>query len=914
MANNPATTVTNPRIGKLIELEVSGRIKPEHQQELDTYRAQGLAPKKAASSLTETQGKNTGFYARALEADQNYLAASGKKDAAGNPVDIGPVGIAGDAARAVLPPGVVNSFASDERQKAEQAKRNFIAATLRAESGAAINAEEYANQEKIFFPQAGDSDEVIAQKAADRKVAMEALRASAGGGADQITRDKPTNDPAASGVVGRGDIGFNYEPPPSPLDDKQSAAYDAFWKANPDATADDLRAFGRSIGANIANADEIVKARAAGQGVAPASSAIYDFSDIDKARSEGGIAAGADVVVRGAADSASLGLSDEIAAAGNTLFGDRTMRENLARERYTDKFDETNSPWLRGIGQLAGAVAPVGVGAIGAGVRGARDTAILGGGLGAAYGFNSGDTLANRFMGAGAGLAAGSAGGLAIGKLSDFVGSRLARSRVNRAYDPAIDEGIATAEAAQAEGVPISRPIVDPKVRDRMSYLESSFGSGAPVQNSLAATERGIAERASTLAGGGTAQEPGMLGSAIQEAGDRFIDRSRSVGRRLYDRAASLAGDNTVLANDAIAKIDQHIAELSENANANGPQIAYLREIRADLANEAGAIPKSVASIRDLRTGLRGQINNRNLTATDAERRVGEVLDAARGDITRSLGDKSPEAVRAYERADKFWGERSDEIRQVVQRFIGKKDDKLSGEQVYSRIMSMAKPNGDSVRLRRMIDKLDPDERADFTATIASGLGRRSADEDFSPAVFINQARAISPAARRTVFGQDGAQSIENLIQVSKALKDTKASLNNSRSGVVVNWRDTLKNALGTGLPASAGAYMGGVPGGAAGVALGAAWTGAGIAIRNLSAKALMNPDLSRWLKNAVAQRDGVMINNYIARLGKIAKNNAPIRAEVTLLQDKLVAAANDNLGRAGSAAASPDRGPDQQQ
>ena len=43
---NPTQTVTNPRIGKLIELETAGRIKPEHQTELDTYRAQGLAPKK----------------------------------------------------------------------------------------------------------------------------------------------------------------------------------------------------------------------------------------------------------------------------------------------------------------------------------------------------------------------------------------------------------------------------------------------------------------------------------------------------------------------------------------------------------------------------------------------------------------------------------------------------------------------------------------------------------------------------------------------------------------------------------------------------------------------------------------------------------------------------------------------------
>jgi len=44
-------TVTNPRIAKLIELEAEGRIKPEHQQELNAYRAQNLAPPKPKGQI-----------------------------------------------------------------------------------------------------------------------------------------------------------------------------------------------------------------------------------------------------------------------------------------------------------------------------------------------------------------------------------------------------------------------------------------------------------------------------------------------------------------------------------------------------------------------------------------------------------------------------------------------------------------------------------------------------------------------------------------------------------------------------------------------------------------------------------------------------------------------------------------------
>src|SRR6478752_546678 len=97
---NPTTTVTNPRIAKLIELEVSGKIKPEHQTELDTYRAQGLAPKKTSgNTLTEYQGKSTGFYERAAGADKDFLNAGEGGS---------PLGYGGDIARATLPENMVN--------------------------------------------------------------------------------------------------------------------------------------------------------------------------------------------------------------------------------------------------------------------------------------------------------------------------------------------------------------------------------------------------------------------------------------------------------------------------------------------------------------------------------------------------------------------------------------------------------------------------------------------------------------------------------------------------------------------------------------------------------------------------------------------------------------------------------------
>jgi hypothetical protein len=65
-------------------------------------------------------------------------------------------------------------------QKFDQAKRDFVNAVLRKESGAAISSSEFGNAEKQYFPRPGDTPEVIAQKAKNRATAIDTI-ANAGG-------------------------------------------------------------------------------------------------------------------------------------------------------------------------------------------------------------------------------------------------------------------------------------------------------------------------------------------------------------------------------------------------------------------------------------------------------------------------------------------------------------------------------------------------------------------------------------------------------------------------------------------------------------------------------------------------------------------------------------------------------------
>lgn len=106
-------------------------------------------------------------------------------------------------------PFVGNYLTTPEYKSYDQAKRNFINAVLRKESGAAIAESEFENADKQYFPQPGDTPDIIAQKRENRELAIRLMEASAGEGAayanqqlellqKQITGDKPASPPSTS--------------------------------------------------------------------------------------------------------------------------------------------------------------------------------------------------------------------------------------------------------------------------------------------------------------------------------------------------------------------------------------------------------------------------------------------------------------------------------------------------------------------------------------------------------------------------------------------------------------------------------------------------------------------------------------------------------------------------------------------
>jgi hypothetical protein len=167
------------------------------------YKPDGLTleiipggPAEKDKALTEVQGKATAFSMR--QEDSAKVIDQLEKTKGFDPAAITTQWAGQTGLNAPM-----NYFASANAQKYEQAKRNWVTANLRLESGAAIPDAELAQEYRKWFPIIGDGKEVIAQKAAARKVAEQAIRVQAGPGLKKI----PTGTTGAGTQTTTGQIG-----------------------------------------------------------------------------------------------------------------------------------------------------------------------------------------------------------------------------------------------------------------------------------------------------------------------------------------------------------------------------------------------------------------------------------------------------------------------------------------------------------------------------------------------------------------------------------------------------------------------------------------------------------------------------------------------------------------------------------
>lgn len=137
------------------------------------------AANRSEKPLTEFQGKSVSYGTRAATSHNilNAYEDEGSGWKTNTAQWLSGVPVVGSAANYAL---------NANEQRVAQAQRDFINATLRQESGAVIGDKEFENARRQYFPQPGDSAEVIAQKRANRELVVKGFARQAGPGGRDI--------------------------------------------------------------------------------------------------------------------------------------------------------------------------------------------------------------------------------------------------------------------------------------------------------------------------------------------------------------------------------------------------------------------------------------------------------------------------------------------------------------------------------------------------------------------------------------------------------------------------------------------------------------------------------------------------------------------------------------------------------
>lgn len=660
-------------------------------------------------------------------------------------------------------------------------------------------------------------------------------------------------DPDAAPVqpqraLGAGDIGFAGARAEGPaFNPQQQTAYDAFLTANPNATTEQLKAFGQSIGVEINNADELIQAAREGLGFRPAADAILKEPDISDVRGKGEIV---DPFMRGVADTATLGLSDELGSVVDTVARGGTYDENLRRNRAIADYDEEENFGLRLAGQFGGGlVLPTG------GASTVRQLATLGGGYGGAYGAGSADgTITDRLVGAGIGAATGAGAGAAFGLIGNHIGARGGGGNPGGGRSRAVE----LAEAAANQGVDLLPADVGGPFTRRLTAgaAQSPISAGSIIRGGQRTVDQAQGARDRIASGVGTAVEPADAGEAAARGAQSYITQSSAEGAKLYDQAERFAGDARIDPLFARTALDRHIAELGESPMGAPATLTGLRDrLDGDF---------TVAGLRNLRTQLRDEFAAQGLRGSDAERRGMQVVDELTEDIAVGLsGQGKTHAADAYREADKFWRERLKTIDETLAPIIGR-DGNRSGEQVFNALQSAARADGR--RLKSFMRAIPEEEQATVRATVIGQMGRSSAGRQnaegtgFSLAEFSTHWNKLTPRAKETLFDGETRSALDDLAKVADASKQAAGYANRPNTGGVL-----MSGALGASVTIISPKLL------------------AALALNYGAGRLLASPKFARWLA-----RPPKSPGTAARRLARIAVQEPAIAADIAPIQRAL--------------------------
>jgi hypothetical protein len=865
----------------------------------------------------ESENKGASFLLRALGSNEAYEKTG-----------VGPRSWAGQTLSETAPnllnalPGAIGN--SPERQVSDSAQNEFIMATLRQDSGAAIPKEELERHRLTYFPMPGEGPEAVEQKRRARLRAIEGLKMSAGRleteaeeRYNKLLRASPIEEKLKKnpfeGLPGKRGAGA--AEPWFPTDGDggggliiPSPEYteDDIWKDGAPflpAIKDDRFPPFNEDGAPLVgvNADDPRGATPEYGVIGQPGSSISQKEAKERYRQklqsqldEMGYDPSAPIsYAERALTGLEMGLTDEIEGLGGAvgaLFSNEGVGSGYRLARDRTRLAQEQAREAQGvIGHLVeiggGILAPAKTGAFNT----ARGAAKTGAAYGAAAGFGYGEGALNSIAGAALGGAAGGILGAGTQKGLSAIADRRAISAASKMIDNAPE----VARAGEAEGVNVIRAMVDPRLQNRVTGVDASMVGGPRFQRGIGEIEGQIEGRVAALGGDGTPMNATVAGQAHKAAGERFISESGTRARRVYDRAENLAGDAKVEPATSLRAVDDAIARLGETPGTNQAEIAFLQTLKGDLSKDL-----SVGGLRRLRTTLRKKISKGDLVFGEDEARVLEVMNRAADDIRTGLERQGRgEAAKAFDLADQAYRERMDYITGTLQKVVGKRGQNKPAEAIANDLAGMVRGK-DTEGVRKFLATLTPEEHADVAATFAEAIGKNNKGE-FSVAHLLSQTteKKFPAASLKTIFGDEGAASIQRLRVLGKEVNRVTGAMNSRKSGTGVanDYRSWLFNLM---LGAGAGTGTGSITTGLAAAAVPAAAKAARDA---LSARSLLSTQISKWVASAPRTTNPGAINAHIARLASISGGKTAASMDAKALQEWLRASLTNSPGRAAA-------------
>lgn len=686
--------------------------------------------------------------------------------------------------------------------------------------------------------------------------------------------------------------GFDLQQDPSiaSMTPEQTAAYQAWWKANPNPTPAQLNQFFVAVGLGPApNAQEIIAAAKEGRGISTTieNQIPQRIQERLDQRLENTGAGGA--AVAGGADTITMGTFDELSALGDAV-GDAFQGQgfdysgNLAANRQFQEGlqDQHGGAYLGG--QIAGGLVLPTFGA-----STPAQLAKVGAGYGAAYGAGSGEGM-GRLGGAALGATAGAAIGGTLGKASQFVAGR----RQPREVPPLVGEDGRLNEplealrpgqrVAAAREFGIDLPLGAATDRGG-ALLEKGLdilpGSAGAMNDARRVTERQVSGAVEQVAGRfGASKTLNEAGGEAQRGAREWMGRFEATASKAYD-AIPISPKAQASVQATVGTIDNILARFSSNpelaAQMNSPKLQQMRE----------AIAKGLSweDLKALRSRIGYEIGEQRFSDSPTKDDLRAVYAALSEDMKATAAAMGPRATQAFNRANSFYRQGQQRIDQALVTLLGN-DGAKSPEAAAKAIQAMTqggKGTGDLAKLAQVRAATIKSGAWDEIAGALIRIGGQPADSPgrtFSPETFVRWYADMAEPARKMLFKPELRKSLDQFVAVNQRLAGTNA----------------LRNTSNTAPGLLAGGVMGTMGVAALNPLLGAKLLG-GMAANFGMAKVWTNPRFVQWATGytkAVASGNERAVKQQIGRLSKLGTTNPELRGVIeTIVRNS----ANDNVG-----------------